>query len=68
MQPLNYYQPKSLADASAYILAHRGLKRHRRRDGAHYSLKQNNLPTNPTTLVDLNAIAGLDTIACQEAS
>jgi xanthine dehydrogenase YagS FAD-binding subunit len=63
MLPLYYYQPKSLADASSYILAHPGSKAIAGGTEVMYSLKQNNLPSEPTTLVDLNAISGLNTIA-----
>jgi xanthine dehydrogenase YagS FAD-binding subunit len=61
--PIIYYRPKSLADASAYILANKGSAAIAGGTELYHSLKQNNLPTNPTTLVDLKAIPGLDTIA-----
>ena len=66
MQPLIYYQPTSLADASAYLTKNAGSKAIAGGTEVYHSLKQNNLTTEPTTLVDLKAIAGLDTIAVEQ--
>jgi len=63
MQPLIYYQPTSLADASAYLTKNAGSKAIAGGTEVYHSLKQNNLVTEPTTIVDLKAIPGLDTIA-----
>jgi len=61
--PLLYYQPKSLSDASAYILANPGAKVIGGGTELLHSLKQNNLPSEPTIIVDLKAIPNLNTIA-----
>jgi len=63
MQPLIYYQPTILADASAYLTKNAGSKAIAGGTEVYHSLKQNNLVTEPTTIVDLKAIPGLDTIA-----
>jgi len=63
LKQLLYYVPTSLADASTYLAANSNAAPIAGGTDLLYTLKQNNLPTMPSTLVDLKAIPGLDTIA-----
>jgi xanthine dehydrogenase YagS FAD-binding subunit len=62
VKPLLYYVPKSLDDAATYLTANSNAAPIAGGTFLMHMLKQNNLPVEPTTLVDLNAISGLDTI------
>jgi xanthine dehydrogenase YagS FAD-binding subunit len=62
MKPLLYYVPKSLADASSFLAANANAAPIAGGTELLHTLKQYNLANNPTTLVDLKQIPGLDTI------
>ena len=62
MKQILHYSPTSLADASAYLTKNAGSKAIAGGTELYYSLKQNNLPSEPTILVDLKSIPNLDYI------
>jgi xanthine dehydrogenase YagS FAD-binding subunit len=62
MKQLLYYVPKSIDDAASYLAKNANAAPIAGGTELLHSLKQNNLTTEPTTLVDLKAIPGLDTI------
>lgn len=62
MKQLLYYVPKSIDDAASYLAKNANAAPIAGGTEVLHSLKQNNLTTEPTTLVDLKAIPGLDTI------
>ncbi|HVP23678.1 MAG TPA: FAD binding domain-containing protein [Conexivisphaerales archaeon] len=62
MKQLLYYVPKSIDDAAAYLAKNSNAAPIAGGTELLHSLKQYNLPNEPTTLVDLKAIPGLDTI------
>jgi xanthine dehydrogenase YagS FAD-binding subunit len=62
MKPLLYYVPKSLDDAASYLAKNANAAPIAGGTELYHGLKQSNEATEPTTLVDLKAISGLDTI------
>jgi xanthine dehydrogenase YagS FAD-binding subunit len=62
MKQLLVYNPTSLADASAYLTKNAGSAAFAGGTEIVHTLKQNCLATEPTTLVNLKAISGLDYI------
>jgi xanthine dehydrogenase YagS FAD-binding subunit len=62
MKAFVHYTPTSLSDASSFLKNNAGSAAIAGGTEILYTMKQNNLPTQVTALVDLKAISGLDTI------